>query len=177
MISRVLRLVPALVLALLPAAVAVAETPSGLPLPRFVTTRSTPINVRVGPGTKYDVSWIYKVAGTPVEIIQEFDVWRKIRDVDGSVGWVHQNMLSGNRAGYVLPETNVERVALRRAAADDAGVSAWLSNGFPVKISSCEAGWCAVTAVDHPPGGSPANYTGYLFEGDLWGVYRGESFD
>jgi SH3-like domain-containing protein len=177
MISRVLRLVPALVLALLPTAIAVAETPSGLPLPRFVTTRSTPINVRVGPGTKYDVSWIYKVAGTPVEIIQEFDVWRKIRDVDGSVGWVHQNMLSGNRAGYVLPEANVERVGLRTAASDESGVAAWVGPGYPVKIQSCEEGWCAVSAVDHPEGRVGATFTGYLPEGDLWGVYRGETFD
>lgn len=178
MISRLLRVIPVLVLTLVPpAAMAAAETPSGLPLPRFVTTRSTPINVRVGPGTKYDVSWIYKVAGTPVEIIQEFDVWRKIRDVDGSVGWVHQNMLSGNRAGYVLPEANLERVALRRSATDDAGVAAWLGSGFPVKISSCEAGWCSVSAADHPTGGPVVTYSGYLPEGDLWGVYRGESFD
>jgi SH3-like domain-containing protein len=178
---RTLRVFPALFLALLPAAVttavAAAETPSGLPLPRFVTTRSTPINVRVGPGTKYDVSWVYKVAGTPVEIIQEFDVWRKIRDVDGSEGWVHQNMLSGNRAGYVLPEANVERVALRMSAAADAGVSAWVGPGFPVKIQGCDAGWCAVLAVDHPDGRAAATYSGYVPEGDLWGVYRGESFD
>jgi SH3-like domain-containing protein len=176
-----LRLIPALILALVPAAVATAalaaETPSGLPLPRFVTTRSTPINVRVGPGTKYDVSWVYKVAGTPVEIIQEFDVWRKIRDVDGSEGWVHQNMLSGNRAGYVLPEANVERVALRVGQSEDAGVAAWVGPGFPVKIQSCDSGWCAVQAVDHPNGHAGATYSGYLPEGDLWGVYRGESFD
>ena len=176
-----LRLIPALILALVPAAVATAalaaETPSGLPLPRFVTTRSTPINVRVGPGTKYDVSWVYKVAGTPVEIIQEFDVWRKIRDVDGSEGWVHQNMLSGNRAGYVLPEANVERVALRVGQSEDAGVAAWVGPGFPVKIQSCDSGWCAVQAVDHPNGHVGATYSGYLPEGDLWGVYRGESFD
>ncbi len=176
-----LHLLPALLVALLPVAaataVAAAETPSGLPLPRFVTTRSTPINVRVGPGTRYDVSWIYKVAGTPVEIIQEFDVWRKIRDVDGSEGWVHQNMLSGNRAGYVVPESNVERVALRVSATAEAGVSAWVGPGFPVKIQSCEAGWCAVSAVDHPNGRPTATYSGFIPEGDLWGVYRGESFD
>ena len=176
-----LRLLSALILALAPAAVATAvlaaETPSGLPLPRFVTTRSTPINVRVGPGTKYDVSWVYKVAGTPVEIIQEFDVWRKIRDVDGSEGWVHQTMLSGNRAGYVLPEANVERVALRMAQSDEAGVAAWVGPGFPVKIQSCEGGWCAVQAIDHPDGRLGATFTGYLPEGDLWGVYRGENFD
>jgi SH3-like domain-containing protein len=172
-----LRLLPALILALLPAVVSAAETPSGLPLPRFVTTRSTPINVRVGPGTKYDVSWVYKVAGTPVEIIQEFDVWRKIRDVDGSEGWVHQNMLSGNRAGYVVPEANVQRVALRVGQSQEAGVAAWVGPGFPVKIQSCEAGWCSVLAVDHPDGRPAATYAGYLPEADLWGVYRGESFD
>jgi SH3-like domain-containing protein len=178
---RALRVLPAVLLTLVSAAVGTAamaaETPSGLPLPRFVTTRSTPINVRVGPGTKYDVSWVYKVAGTPVEIIQEFDVWRKIRDVDGAEGWVHQNMLSGNRAGYVLPEANVERVGLRVAAHDDAGIAAWVGPGYPVKIQSCESGWCAVSAVDHPDGRVGATYTGYLPEGDIWGVYRGESFD
>ncbi|HZY68298.1 MAG TPA: SH3 domain-containing protein [Devosia sp.] len=178
---RALRVLPAVLLALLPAAgftaAQAAETPSGLPLPRFVTTRSTPINVRVGPGTKYDVSWIYKVAGTPVEIIQEFDVWRKIRDVDGSEGWVHQNMLSGNRAGYVLPGASVERVALRTSAAAEAGVAAWVGPGFPVKIQSCEAGWCSVQAVDHSGGRAVATYSGYLQDAEIWGVYRGESFD
>lgn len=177
MLLRALRPLLLISLLLAPGVGVSAETPSGLPLPRFVTTRSTPINVRVGPGLKYDVAWIYKIAGTPVEIIQEFDVWRKIRDVDGSEGWVHQNMLSGNRAGYVLPEANVERVALRTGAAEDAGISAWMTSGFMVKIQSCDGSWCSVTATDHPPGGHPSSYTGYVPETDLWGVYRGESFD
>src|SRR5690606_20036163 len=82
---------------------AAGTNPSGLPLPRFATTRSTPINVRVGPGTRYAVAWVDVKAGTPVEIIQEFDTWRKIRDVDGAEGWVHQNLLSGKRAGIAAP--------------------------------------------------------------------------
>ena len=163
-------------LMLLPGLASAAETPSGLPLPRFVTTRSTPINVRVGPGTKYDVSWIYKVAGTPVEIIQEFDVWRKIRDVDGSEGWVHQNMLSGVRAGYVSPAAG-EQVPMRVSANEDAGVAAILTAGFPVKIQSCDGNWCAVVATDHPAEGHPSSYSGYMPETALWGVYKGESFD
>ena len=69
-------------------ALAQADNPSGLPLPRFATTRSDPINVRVGPGTKYEVAWTYLKSGIPVEIVQEFDTWRKIRDVDGTEGWV-----------------------------------------------------------------------------------------
>ena len=177
LLSSVLRPIAALVLLLAPGLAVAAETPSGLPLPRFVTTRSTPINVRVGPGTKYDVSWVYKIAGTPVEIIQEFDVWRKIRDADGSEGWVHQNMLSGNRAGYVSATGGSDRIGLRAAAADDAGIVAWVGPGFPVKISSCDGNWCTVVATDHPVGGHLASYTGYLQESELWGVYQGESFD
>jgi SH3-like domain-containing protein len=164
---------------LTPAIAAAADGPSGLPLPRFVTTRSSPINVRVGPGTRYDVSWVYKVAGTPVEIIQEFDVWRKIRDVDGSEGWVHQTMLSGGRAGYVAPwDKDADKFPLRTGASDDAGVAAWVGPGFPVAISSCDGSWCRVVATDHPTGGGHASsYAGYLPETSLWGVYKDEKFD
>ena len=33
----------------------------------------------------------------PVEVIAEYDTWRKIRDWQGTVGWVHQSMLDGGR--------------------------------------------------------------------------------
>ena len=155
---------------------AAATNPSGLPLPRFVTIKSKESNVRVGPGYQYDVAWKYLVGGVPVEIVQEFDVWRKIRDVDGSEGWVHQNMLSGTRAGYVLPSVEGQ-VGVRSGAADDAGIIAWVGPGFPVRIQSCNGAWCDVIATDAPADGKPATYSGYLPETDLWGVYKGESFD
>lgn len=176
---RLLRLLPALALLLLPTleAAAQSQNPSGLPLPRFVTIRSGTINVRVGPGTKYDIAWTYKVAGVPVEIIQEFDIWRKIRDVDGSEGWVQQNMLSGNRAGFVAPEGNVDKVALRSGASVEAGIVAWLPAGFRVSLQSCEADWCRASAVNHPVGQPTTTFTGYIAQSDIWGVYRTESFD
>lgn len=155
-----------------------AEGPSGLPLPRFVTTRSTPINVRVGPGTKYAVAWVYVKAGTPVEIIQEFDTWRKIRDADGSEGWLHQNLLVGKRAGLVAPwKAEGEQIALLRSAADDAGVRAWLTPNFRVDIKECTGTWCEVVATTHPVNGSPQSFDGWLHQDELWGVYKGEEFD
>ncbi|MDC9822524.1 SH3 domain-containing protein [Devosia sp. ZB163] len=155
-----------------------AEGPSGLPLPRFVTTRSNPINVRVGPGTKYDVAWVYVKSGTPVEIIQEFDTWRKIRDVDGSEGWLHQNLLVGSRAGVVAPwKPAGEQVALRRSAGDDSGVRAWLTPNFRVAIKECDGQWCKVVATAPAVTGNPQSFDGYLRQEELWGVYKGESFD
>ena len=129
--ARALRAAVLVLLAALgmPAALPVqaADNPSGLALPRFATTRSTPINVRVGPGTRYGIAWVYVKAGTPVEIIQEFDTWRKIRDVDGSEGWVHQNMLSGKRAGIAAPWNGGEsRIPLLSHKGGTEGVRAYL---------------------------------------------------
>jgi SH3-like domain-containing protein len=162
--------------AALPTVALAAEGPSGLPLPRFVTTRSNPINVRVGPGTKYDVAWVYVKAGTPVEIIQEFDTWRKIRDADGSEGWLHQNLLQGKRAGLVSPSAT-EPVALRRDPDDQAGVRAWLTPSFRVDLKECDGKWCKVVATAHPVNGSPQSFDGWMHQADLWGVYKDEAFD
>ena len=149
-----------------------ADNPSGLPLPRFATTRSTPINVRVGPGTRYDIAWVYVKAGTPVEIVQEFDTWRKIRDVDGSEGWVHQNLLSGKRAGITAPWRQNEQIPLLAQRGNQDGVRAYLGPGFRVEISKCDGAWCEVSAS-----AASATYSGYLPQSEIWGVYKDEEFD
>src|SRR5579864_875220 len=67
---------------------------SGLPIPRFASLRSDEVNVRTGPGTRYPVDWVFKRKGMPVEIVAEYENWRKIRDWQGASGWVHQSLLS-----------------------------------------------------------------------------------
>ncbi len=153
-----------------------ADNPSGLPLPRFASTRSTPINVRVGPGTKYDIAWIYRQSGIPVEIVQEFDTWRKIRDQDGDEGWVHQNLLSGNRAGYVAPVVANGEIALRSGMNDDSGVRARLGAGLRVQIKECDGTWCEVSAAGGD-GQRTATYSGFLHQEEIWGVYPDEVFN
>lgn len=154
-----------------------AEGATGLPLPRFATTRSTPINVRIGPGTKYGVAWVYVKAGTPVEIVQEFDTWRKVRDADGSEGWIHQNLLSGKRAGVVALPTGEDQAVLWAGRATDSGVRAYLGRGYRVEISQCDGAWCEVSATYAPTEGTHASVSGYLPQGELWGVYANEEFD
>lgn len=157
-----------------PAALAQAESVTGLPLPRFVTTRSHPINVRVGPGTKYEIAWNYTVSGVPVEIIQEFDTWRKIRDMDGMEGWVHQSLLVGTRAGYATPLLANGEVNMHADRAADSAVRARLAPGVRVNISECDGAWCAVSAG---PPGERATYSGFVRQEEIWGVYPDEVFD
>lgn len=137
---------------------------TGLPLPRFVTLRSGEVNVRTGPNTTYPVEWVFVRKGMPVEITQEFDTWRRIRDWEGSEGWVHQSMLSGRRAVVVLGGVR----ALRREPGPDASVVARAEPGVIGSLLECRGEWCQVD-LD--------GYRGWLVRSDVWGVYPGESVD
>jgi len=150
------------------------DNPSGLPLPRFVSTRSSPVNVRVGPGTRYEIAWNFRVSGVPVEIIQEFDTWRKIRDSEGDEGWVHQSLLVGNRVGYAMPLMANGEVEMRANPSAEAQMRARLAGGVRVSISECTGDWCQV-AAGQP--GERATYTGWVRQEELWGVYPDEEFD
>ena len=82
---------------------------SGLALPRMVSLRSEPVNARSGPGINYPIEWVYQQKGAPLEIIDEFEVWRKVKDWEGAISWVKQSMLTGKRFVKVmtLGENNI----------------------------------------------------------------------
>lgn len=82
---------------------------TGLSLPRMVSLRSNLINARSGPGARYPIEWVYMQKTAPVEIVAEFELWRKIKDWQGSESWVHKSMLSGRRSVKIVTpgESNV----------------------------------------------------------------------
>ncbi|WP_244640581.1 SH3 domain-containing protein [Pelagibacterium lentulum] len=150
---------------------------SGLPLPRFVSVRSSPVNVRVGPGTRYEIAWVYVRPGIPVEITQEFDTWRRIRDVDGAEGWLHQNLLVGTRTAFVTPWAEQGQVALRSRPDANAPVRAWLMPGLMVEVRRCTGTMCEVRFNHTGESGRATQYSGFIEQDALWGVYVNEVFD
>ncbi len=145
--------------------------PSGLPLPRFVSLKSNRINLRVGPGRDYAVQWLYVKPGLPVEIVQEYDNWRRIRDSDGTEGWVLQTLLSGKRAGLAAPwgkQGGGEPVPLFTRAEESASLAARLEPGVLGKVTACDGNWCKFEA---------SGYDGFVRQTDIWGAYPGEQFD
>jgi SH3-like domain-containing protein len=141
------------------------STSSGLPIPRFVSLASEKVFVRTGPALRYPIKWVYGREHMPVEIVQEFDTWRKIRDVDGDDGWVHQSLLSGDR--HVIIKGEGEQPLLR-APSEDAPAIAALEAGVIAAANACEGAWCQVMA---------GGYTGWMMRKFLWGVYDSEDFD
>lgn len=146
----------------------VPRGPSGLPLPRYVSLKSNRVNVRVGPSQDHEVAWVFNSAGLPVEIIAEFENWRRIRDSEGSEGWVYHSLLSGRRTALVAPwqsgAQSEPELLLKRPDAQARPV-ARLQHGALVRIEECDVTWCEVTAQ---------GLKGYIRQSVLWGVYPGE---
>lgn len=148
-----------------------AKGASGLPLPRFVSLKSRKVNIRIGPSVDYSVSWMYMKAGTPMEIIQEYENWRRVRDADGTEGWVNQALLSGERTAVAAPwmrgKGQSVYVNMRREPQAGSGLVAKLEPGVMFKIDECNGDWCH----------AEANGTeGWVAQGEIWGAYPGEAF-
>ena len=63
-------------------------TPSGLPVPRYVSLKFDKVNARSGPGDDHRLLWVYHVRGLPVQVVAESNEWRRICDPDGALSWV-----------------------------------------------------------------------------------------
>ncbi len=145
---------------------------SGLPVPRFVSLKSDRVNLRNGPGTDYPTGWVYRRAGLPVEVIKEFETWRQVRDAEGATGWVLQSLLSGRRTALVLPWERKQGsppplVPIMASDSERSGVVVKVEAGVIADLHSCDGRWCRAT-VDQ--------YSGYIEQKKLWGVYEGETF-
>src|SRR5262245_10409918 len=116
-------------------------TASGLPLPRFVSIKADKVNVHIGPAKNYEVKWVYQRAGQPVEITAEFENWRRIRDSDGTEGWVYHSLLSGRRTGVVITKSKDDLVPLYETTDAKSTVLAQLQPGVLGSVKRCSGSW------------------------------------
>lgn len=140
------------------------DNPSGLPIPRWVSIRAKEANLRTGPGARYPIDWVLQRRSLPAEIVGEFENWRQIKIQDGTVGWVHESMLSGKRMATV----KAARVRVLQAPDTDAPVAAFVEDGVIVALEGCEATWCRIAISSH-------GVEGWIARSVLWGIYDGEA--
>jgi len=141
---------------------------SGLPLPRFVSLKPDRVNVRGGPTRDHEVTFVYTRAGLPVEITAESDNWRRIRDWEGSEGWVYHSLLSGRRTAVVMPKDKNELLPLHEEGDRNSAVVARLQAGVLASVKRCSGSWCRVVG----PG-----FDGWAVQEQLWGVYPNEKVE
>jgi len=149
------------------AAQSVTLGPSGLPLPRFVSLKSDEVNVRRGPGQEYEIAFTFVRARLPVEITQEFDNWRKIRDSEGAEGWVFHSLLAGKRTALIAPWDKAGPFPAYQSADAKSAVVAYLEPKVIADVEQCTGAWCEI---------SVKGYDGWIEQDKLWGVYPEEVF-
>lgn len=146
-----------------------------LPLPRYVSLKTDRVNMREGPSTDHGTRWVYQRAGLPVEIIAEFDNWRRIRDPEGEDGWVWHSLLSGRRTAIVAPwDREVERtIDLMEQPEPASRVVARVQPGVIAGVSRCSGDWCRLSVSAGPR----REIIGFVRQEELWGVYPDETLD
>ena len=144
------------------ATAAPGDAEAGLPVPRFVSLHADRVNLRTGPGDRYPIEWVLTRKEMPVEITGQLEHWRRIRDWEGTAGWVHERMLTGKRA--VIVKGGVRPVLRQPDPA--APVIAWAEPGVVGRLLECRGAWCKVETSE---------VTGWMRRGDVWGVYPEET--
>ena len=141
---------------------------SGLPVPRYVSLKSDRVNLREGPSKDHRTSWVFQRAGLPVEITAEFETWRKVRDSEGSEGWILHSLLSGRRTALIAPWKKAEVLALFAKPDATTDVQAKLQAGVIANIKTCNGKWCRVYGD---------GFDGYIEQTNLWGAYPDEKVE
>ena len=141
---------------------------SGLPVPRYVSLKSDHVNVRSGPTKDNDVAWVFTRNGLPVEITAEFENWRRVRDSEGSEGWVYHSLLSGRRTAVITMKRKDDLASLYESADQSSAVVARLQVGVIAQVRKCVTGWCHIAGN---------GFDGWIEQQRLWGVYADEKVE
>ncbi|MBP5161307.1 MAG: hypothetical protein ILP11_04630 [Alphaproteobacteria bacterium] len=133
-------------------------------LPYFGSLRATQINLRTGPGERFPIQWVYTKPTLPVEIIDEFDVWYKIKEKDETQGWVHKTMLSTRRTALTTAD---QAVSVYKKKSFSSPVIAVLKGEFIVNLLSCPKAesFCLIQVQ---------GIKGWVQRKNLWGLYPNE---
>ena len=148
---------------------------TGLPVPRYVSLKTDRVNLREGPSKDHRTAWVFQRAGLPVEITAEFETWRRIRDSEGTEGWVLHSLLSGRRTALVTPwaKGEAQPLPLYERADERAEVVARLQPGVIANVRQCTGSWCRIVVVAP----KARDLVGFVRQDRLWGVYPNEKVE
>jgi len=124
---------------------------------KYLSIRSNLTNVRLGPSYTHPVIWIYEKKNMPVEIIDEFEVWRKIKDFQGEIGWIHLSQLSRKRTLLTVRDNGI----LYKAASELSEPLVKIGMYETAIIKKCYQDWCKIEIQ---------KYKGWIQKEYLWGV-------
>ncbi|WP_168464465.1 SH3 domain-containing protein [Wolbachia endosymbiont of Ctenocephalides felis wCfeT] len=107
----------------------------------FVSTKSNKINMRTGPGFHYPVKWIYTCKNLPLKVMEEFEDWKKVCDINEDCGWIKSSLLSGKHYAIIKEDTcGYQKQSI------DSKVTMEIDKFVVMKIEKCSEEWCFLSA-------------------------------
>lgn len=139
---------------------------TGLPIPRYVSLRSSKARARTGPALRYPIQWVYRRAGLPVEITAEYEAWRQIKDVDGTITWMHSSLLSGKRTAYIkVKDLELDTINAYKRPDNASRRILKIEPNALGEIKKCVNSHCLLDFKA---------YRGWVEKKYIWGIYQNE---
>ncbi|HUO89296.1 MAG TPA: SH3 domain-containing protein [Rhizomicrobium sp.] len=140
----------------------VLSAAAGDPPPRYVSIRRDEANLREGPSYAHRILWVYKRKDYPLKVVARYDAWVRVKDVDGTVGWMHRTQLSDRRTVLFIGFT---KSPLRNGTGPSARIVAWAEPGVVARLRACKPRFCEIDAQ---------GTDGWVDRKNIWGVDAGE---
>jgi SH3-like domain-containing protein len=132
--------------------------------PHYVSVRGATANLREGPSYDHKILWVYQHRDYPLKEIATYDAWRKVKDVDGTVGWMHHTQLSERRTVLFI---GFAKSPLRESDDPRSRIVAVAQPGVVARLKACKPQVCEVEA---------SGTDGWVDKRNIWGVDVGEVF-
>ena len=138
---------------------------TNLELPRYVSLKSDDVNLRVGPSINYPIKIKYVQNNLPIEIFDEFDAWRKVKDHENNIGWVHKSLIKGERFILIINKKENSKKIYDRPNGKIIGK---VHNYNILSLEICLTRWCYISIKD---------IEGWVSKDFIWGVYKNETYN
>jgi SH3-like domain-containing protein len=131
--------------------------------PYWASIASGRVMMRTGPGQNYPATWTYVRPDLPIRVVEVYRDWRKVRDPDGTTGWMLVRMLQDQRTAIVRGSAPRP---LHEAPDEASPVRYRAEPGVVGRVSRCAGGWCLFDVRGR---------SGYIRIDQVWGVDPGET--
>ena len=122
----------------------------------FLSLKNDVVNLRQGPSFEYPIKLIYKKKYLPVHIIDKYEAWRKIKDFENNLGWIHISQLSKRKSAINIKNNSI----IYKSSTIYSKPLAKLELGRLVLIKKCKPKWCKIET---------GSYIGWIYKNALWG--------
>ena len=126
--------------------------------PKYASLKKDRVYLRWNASFDAPIKFIYQKKNLPILIIDKYDVWKKVRDIEGVEGWIHTSMISNKKTFINNKEQNLLKYK------DNSNiVKAIVKRGVVGKILSCDEIFCKVKIK---------TYKGWVKKKYLWGIKK-----